>query len=161
MEFCETGMSSTISNYHFLILFLLFAAFWTSFWQLWVFVCSISNLFLAACSFSQHSQAVSGSGVAVNGQYSTMLIKSGCVPNLASCHISTEQRTLSQVQILAAGHFLAEGISRPSQTYTHTSTQTRTARWHTQSHSCVQKCVSRKDKWDTDLVGVGGFGVNM
>lgn len=114
---------------------LLFAAFWTGFWQLWVFVCSISNLFLAICSFSQYLTS-SGSSVAVNGQCWTMLIESGCMPNLAWCQISTEQRTLSQVQILAAGHFLADGISCPSQTCTHMGAQTRTACRHRDTHEC-------------------------
>ncbi len=136
-------MSSTISSSDFLII-VIFLLFWTSFCQLWVFVCSISNLFLAIWSFSQHSRPVSGSAVAVNGQCWTMLIESGCTPDLALCHISTERRTLSQLQILAAGHFLAEGISCLSQTYTHMSTQTRTAHRpaHTHTHSCTDahKC---------------------
>lgn len=123
----------------FWLLFLLFTAFWTCFWQLQVSVCSTSNLFLALWSFSQQSQPVSGSAVAVVGQCWTKLIESGCVPVLATCHISTEQRTLSQLQILAAGHFLAGGISSPSQTYTHMDTQTA----HRVTHSCTDadKCI--------------------
>lgn len=145
MELCKHGTRSTISNYDFpIIVFLLFAAFWTSFWHLRVFVCSISNLFLAICSFSQHSQPVSGSALAVNGQCWTMLIESGCMPDLAPCHISTEQRILSQVQILAAGHFLAEGISGPSQIYTHMGTQTRTPHRPRHTHTVAQTLISAK-----------------
>lgn len=144
MEFCDTGMSST--NYGFLIMVSI--------------ICRILDRFLAVLGFClQHlklvfgnmkflsTQPVSGSAVAVNGQSWTILIESGCMPILAPCHISTGERTLSQLQILAAGHFLAEGISCPSQTYTqhgHTnSTQTHTL-IHTHSRTDTHKC---KNAW--------------
>lgn len=73
-----------------------------------------------------------------------MLIESGCAPILAPCHISTEQRTLSQLQILAAGHFLAGGISTPSQTYTHMGTQTAHRPTQTRTHTVAQTLISAK-----------------
>lgn len=128
---------SLFSNYVFFLLFLLHSG--QVLGRSWlIFVCSISNLFLAICSFSQHSHPVSGSDLAVNGLCWTMLIESGSMPDLAPCHISTEH-TLSQVQILAAGHFLAEGVSCPSQTYTHMGTQTQTP--HRYMHMVAQTLI--------------------
>lgn len=125
-EFCMTDMRRSDSNYDFFVLFLSFKGFWTRFWQKRDFVCGTSNLFLAVWSSSQRSPLVSGVRVAVVGCCWTALIEHGCTPILAPCHISTEQRTLSQLQILAAGHFLAGGISTQSQTYMHMGTETHT-----------------------------------
>lgn len=146
MKFCETGMNNTISNHGLLIIVFIVCSILDKLLAVKGFVCGIINFFLAICSFSQHSQPVFGSAVAVNGQCWTTLIESGCMPDLAPCHISTEQRTLSQVQILAAGHFLAKGISCPSQTNTHvvedTHTQTGLRHTHivTQTHMSAKLC---------------------
>lgn len=92
--------------------------------------------FLVMHIFLKHSEQLSGTAVAVKRQFCTILIKNGPVPDLAPCHISTEQRTHSQIQILAAGYFLAVGISCPAHTNVHNTAQTHA---YTHGHTDVHK----------------------